>query len=134
MNKELRDKIKPALDAAINKLEPIGERKIYEEYDGYAASLGAAIMTSELLPALSFYTDVAKPDVNRNNEPLPRRYKILQAISAVLGLGNGKTALLDHVLGLDLAQEKALKKEILSASIALKLALRSFEHIKSSQS
>ncbi|MBP9076709.1 MAG: hypothetical protein KBG02_07590 [Haliscomenobacter sp.] len=133
MNKEIEVKIKPALDAAMSMLDPVGARKIYEEYDGYAASLGAAIVTSGLLPALSFYTDVAKPDVNKNNQPLPRRYKILQAISAVLGLGNGKTALLDHVLSLDQAEENAIKKEILSASIALKLALRSFEHIKSPQ-
>jgi CRISPR/Cas system CMR-associated protein Cmr5 small subunit len=118
--------------------------KVYEEYDGYAASFGASVVTSGLLPTLSFYTDVHKDDKNKKGKLLPRRYRILQALAHILQKHEHqfeeedtpasndtepltrKTAVLDFAIG-----NPSLKKDILAASIALKLALRNFEHIKS---
>lgn len=130
-----------------------GSNIVQKEYDGYAASLGAAIRTSGLIPALTFYTDVKR----KNGDA--KRYKLLQAVAYCLGetveAGNERFLLRDVIIdlyGVDVFNRKTIgqrdnkrlpkiqatsdyeskKKDwaikITHASIALKLAMRNFEH------
>lgn len=138
MKKLVEQYIPKAIEAVKEKLcNDAQKTKVFEEYDGYAASLGAAIITSGLKTAISFYTDPAKEKKGDNKKPY--RYKLLQAICYVLH-ENGehtiscenKTGLLDNVRVLNASDaEKEMKQKILAASIAVKLALRGFNHVKS---
>lgn len=133
MKKQVEKLIPAALAAVRGKLlAPNETNKVYEEYDGYAASFGASVVTAGLLPTVSFYTNVHKQDPIK-----PRRYKMLMALADILrkngrtAIGEGDTALLDFLDTDQNRNDKALKTEIIAASIALKLALRNFQHIKS---
>jgi len=146
MKKKVESYISDALKSVREKLaspDAQGNKTvIYEEYDGYAASFGASVITAGLLPTVSFYTNVHKKEKDETKEAKkPRRYKMLLALAFMLK-NNGHpdinldslTALLDYVNTDKNKKNKALKADILAASIALKLALRNFEHTKSSGS
>lgn len=133
MKKQVEKLITFALAAVRDKLLVPGKpSQVYEEYDGYAASFGASVVTAGLLPTVSFYTNVHKKDPVK-----PRRYKMLMALADILrsngrtAIGTGDTALLDFLEAGQNRTDKTLKAEIIAASIALKLALRNFQHIKS---
>lgn len=137
MKKDVEKYIAPALTAVRENLVfPIGSGKVYEEYDGYAASFGAAIVTSGLKPALAFYTDVHKDEKDKTGKDIARRWRILNALADILEkiegwkFNNKNTRLLDYVIDNEV-NERNIKPKILAASIALKLALRNFEHEKS---
>ena len=135
MKKELEKLIPHALEAVRHHLS-VDENKtlVYDVYDGYAASLGAAIITSGLKPAIVFYTDVHKKKKKPEDEMTSaRRYKLLQALAYTLrtsgvvsGINDTESAVLMYVIG----DPPHAQKHILTASVALKLALRNFEHIK----
>ena len=141
MKKQIEKYIPAALESVreIIQVDRNGNKTIvYEEYDGYAASFGASVVTAGLLPTVSFYTNVHKKEKKEADEvKKPRRYKMLMALSYILRqnghktIGANDTALLDYVNTDENRSNKALKSEILSASIALKLALRNFKHTKS---
>lgn len=151
MKQEIEKMIPHALSAVEHFL--LKDGIVPKEYDGYAASLGAAIRTSGLVPALSFYTDV-----NRK-EGTARRFRILKAIAFCLKLpvnqedNADQRILLDRVLTEiydtqaltpvrdgnrlqlpalpDTPDASAMRKwtnDIIHASVALKLALRNFPH------
>ncbi|MEO0625666.1 MAG: type III-B CRISPR module-associated protein Cmr5 [Bacteroidota bacterium] len=135
------------------------QQQVISEFDGYAASLGASICISGLIPTLAFYTDT-KDNKNGNKT---QRYRLLKAIAHVcpsirenIETGEGqKKILLDTVIkavypytdvtsrptqgnGNDEKLPKIQKpdqqeirkwtKEIVNASIALKLSMRNFPH------
>lgn len=137
MKKDIEKYIAPALAAVREHLvHPKGSGKVYEEYDGYAASFGAAVVTSGLKPALAFYTDVHK-DAEKGGQPLARRWRILNALAHILKEKENwefdvqkNTRMIDYVIEKQ-SNENTLKPKIIAASIALKLALRNFEHTKS---
>ncbi len=142
MKKQVEKFIPAALQAVRDVLaQPdIDGRKtiVFEEYDGYAASFGASVVTAGLLPTVSFYTNVHKKEKKEEDEvKKPRRYKMLKALAAILRdngftqLTNDETALLDFINTETNRADRALKADIVAASIALKLALRNFQHIKS---
>ena len=120
--------------------------KLPKEYDGYASSIGAAIINSGLLPALSFYTDIHK------DPKKVRRFKLLQLIHQVIEPTNTtatskRNGLLEHVLqsvfpttfnnssaGIgapDQNELAKLTKRILEAAVAVKMAMRNFPHADS---
>jgi len=131
--KKIIDKYIPtALKAVKETLTRSGSQtEVYEEYKGYTASLGPAIISSGLKPAIVFYTDV-----HRLNKSTTIRLHVLKAISYILQkeekwqLGEEHTKLIDYILKHP-SKEKEIKSKILAASVALKLALRNFEHVKS---
>ena len=155
MNREVEKMLPNALRAVRTYLLQDEAKLIaYKEYDGYAANLGASIRQSGLLPALSFFTDVHKI---KKNETSPRRNYLLAAILLTLGeeaipadKEERGRELLRRVLtagyGADIFKEENLnpaitvdnptnsealntwKKRILEATVALKLALRTFAH------
>jgi len=150
MKKEIQ-KLIPTAVTAVEKYLMTGA-EVQKEYDGYAASLGAAIRNSGLIPALCFYTDISRTSGDA------RRWRLLMAIHCTLhksdlspDTANDQKALLDQVIkevygenSFDnensnpaqnsqrtTDQSKALSrwnKDILNASIALKLAMRNFPH------
>lgn len=113
-----------------------------KEYDGYVSSLGASVINSGLLPTLSFYTDIHK-DKNK-----VRRYKLLKVVFAVMNptaANNAPNGLLKYVLekvyGVSYDSYRAgampaiipaalaeQKKRLLESAVAVKLAMRNFEH------
>jgi len=113
-----------------------------KEYDGYASSFGPAIINSGILPALLFNTDIHKP------KDKVRRFKFLKVIYQVIMPTAEKVAdnaLLEYTLkeaftnysatarpgDLGTLNKVALnvaKKQILEASVAVKLAMRNFKH------
>jgi len=117
-----------------------------KEYDGYAASFGAAVINSGILPALSFYTDIHKAsDKVRRYKFLKTIYKVLHPEVAVEDITDN--ALLEYTLNkaysnysptappqagalgtLDKATLNATKKRIMEAAVAVKLAMRNFKH------
>ena len=121
--------------------------KLPKEYDGYASSIGAAIINSGLLPALSFYTDIHK-DVTK-----VRRFKLLQLIHQVMTPNDKeesytkRNGLLEHVLkevypntynsssaGIGTPDKIKLTKctnRVLEAAVAVKMAMRNFPHTDS---
>ena len=157
----MKNEIEKLIPKAISAIEALllnDKGKVLKEYDGYAASLGAAIRTSGLIPALAFYTDISR------SEGSARRYRLLQAVALCLGYAvdkdntlqrqmildqvisdvyghevlqpeqfvdrnSGRTSLKARELGK--ANLTALRKwtnDITNASIALKLAMRNFPH------
>ncbi|HAD11927.1 MAG TPA: hypothetical protein DCF33_05760 [Saprospirales bacterium] len=125
--KQLEKLIGPALEAVEKHLTKERKDAVAKEYDGYAASFGAALRTSGLLPTLAFYSDYHK---EKNK---PRRNHLLQALYEVVKLTNEKVALsnasrlLEVAVQLSASEQKQLERDLLNASIAVKLALRNFE-------
>lgn len=155
INKKINEEIPKAFKAiALFLSNEAGEqpKTVPKEYDGYAASFTASIVTAGLLPTLAFYTDIHKMDREENKERVAvRRYKLTQALQYILDDSSTEVAgnaLLMRVLTAvygetvnnpeieidfstaDQNQERALKKEIMDAAIALKLALRNFQQIE----
>jgi hypothetical protein len=146
MKKEITKYFPLALHAVEEYLLKDAARKIvWEEYDGHAASLGPSIRISGLIPALAFYTDVGREGNERKRNP------ILKAIYDILRPTDEATTqartLLNTVLEEIYPSEDLIKAdedlppgklneekladwsiEIVNASIALKLALRTFIH------
>ncbi|MDZ4809890.1 MAG: type III-B CRISPR module-associated protein Cmr5 [Bacteroidota bacterium] len=129
----MKDRIKKYIPLALQgiqlQLSP-GNNEVNEKYDGYAASLGPAIITSGLLPAIAFYTDL-----HRSGEGDVRRFKIIKLITSIL-TNDGETilnpnsdnSLLEHLL-LPANNTRLFRDKILDAVIALKLAFRNFKHV-----
>ena len=122
--KNLEKLIGPALKAVETHLSKDG-KSVEKEYDGYAASFGAALRTSGLLPTLAFYSDYHK---EKNK---PRRNHFLKALYHVVKLTNEEAAKSGEEKLLEAAvnskNRKVLERDLLDASIAVKLALRNFE-------
>jgi len=104
--------------------------EVDERYDGYAASLGPAIITSGLLPAIAFYTDI-----HRGGDSTVKRYMILNIITSIMisdgvNIQNSNTnnSLLHH-LNIAANNTPVLKSKILDAVVALKLAFRNFKQV-----
>ena len=101
-----------------------------EKYDGYAASLGPAIITSGLLPAIAFYTDL-----HRSGDANVRRFKIINIISSIISTDGvvipncgQDNALLEYLI-IPSNDTPAIKDKILDAIVAVKLAFRNFKHV-----
>ncbi|MEM6397421.1 MAG: type III-B CRISPR module-associated protein Cmr5 [Bacteroidota bacterium] len=158
MNREVEDMLPAALEAVKRHLMMDKERGIaYKEYDGYAASLGATIRQSGLFPALSFFTDVHKMKRDTQNKVYRHRllmaildslgkelpdhqddYKknqlqgralLVLVIKSVYGK-NAMSITRSIELGQSVTNTHVQKWEhdIMVASVAIKLALRTFVH------
>jgi CRISPR-associated protein Cmr5 len=146
MNKSV-NKLIPRAIAAVGEVLAEGPAKtqVKKEYNGYVASLGASIAQSGLLPALSFYTD-ASDDLG-DRTPGQRKNKLLKAILYVIDKdGFQEKTLLSYTIKrldsnfknddasysfanfkADKNKERQISKEIVDATLAIKLALRSFK-------
>lgn len=135
--KDVEKCIAPAMKAVRTHMQTQPDsNQVFEEYDGYVASLGASIVTSGLQTALAFYTDIDDYDEKKVQA---YRFKVLQALAQILkeetlfqGLNQTNNGLLEFVLKPEnKGKQRELKSKILAASVALKLSLRNFTHVKS---
>ena len=117
INQELLNSIKKHI---------VKDNKVAKEYKGYISSMGASIIQSGLIPTLAFYSE-KKSSGNENSDA--DRTKILEIIQEILK--KDKTL---FELAIDLKTDsqklRKLQRDILNVSIALKLALRTFEITK----
>ena len=123
------------LYVALEEIKKISkDNKLPKEYDGYAASFGPAIITSGLLPAVAFYSDCKKK----------KRLKLMRIVAKVSGLINdptygmhaekndGKDLLMFIVKHRDNPEKMLeIKKKVLQATVAIKLAMRNYQHTDS---
>lgn len=122
--------------------------EVPKEYDGYAASFSASVISSDLFPTLAFYTDIHKMKGGAQEREAVRRYKLLQALYyIVVSQAENKEQIGVNALqqwamskayesnpqdsrvrpwGLNRREEAKVQKQIMEAAIALKLALRNF--------
>jgi hypothetical protein len=161
MNHKVEALLPSALVAAKYLMADANKLIVHKEYDGYAANLGASIRQSGLLPALSFFTDVHKMKseadksgkkpfrnillfalLHTMKEPnLPDEYSPAEGRELLRRVIKGAYSenVFDQQAAIKISQApnkevlKDWEKRILRASVALKLALRSFEHTSSKQ-
>ena len=122
--------------------------QVPKEYDGYAASFSASVISSGLFPTLAFYTDIHKMKGGAQEQEAVRRYKLLQALHYIIASqAEQKEQIAVNALqqwamgkayesnpqdpsvrawGLNSSEEALVQKQIMAAAIALKLALRNF--------
>ena len=115
-------------------IEAVSESKMEDEkkkgvvnkaYKGYISSLGAGIIQSGLLPTLAMYKGNEDSDKKKAN---PGR--LLKAIFYVIKEHHKPVEIQGDDLfkyALDAEDQEKVKKEILDASIAIKLAIRTFK-------
>jgi CRISPR-associated protein Cmr5 len=115
-------------------IEAVSESKMEDEkkkgvvnkaYKGYISSLGAGIIQSGLLPSLAMYKGNEDSDKKKAN---PGR--LLKAIFYVIKEQHKPDEIQGDDLfkyALDAEDQERVKKEILDASIAIKLAIRTFK-------
>ena len=130
MKSQVETYIPKALKACRELLIEENTKNVKKEYDGYAAALGMNIINAGLLTAISFYTDIHR----KAEEKAPKRFKILKAIVHILNddgfnISNEDNGLLNYLI-IENNNNPINKRKIIDASIALKLALRNFNHIK----
>jgi len=122
------EKLIPFAIEAVSKSKMEDEKKkgvVNKAYKGYISSLGAGIIQSGLLPTLAMYKGAEKSENKKADTG-----KLLNAIFYVIK----KHRKLDKIQGGDLFKyaleaedQERVKKEILDASIAVKLAIRTFK-------
>jgi CRISPR-associated protein Cmr5 len=115
------EKYLPRAIELIDEIHIAQNGEVKNEFHGYFSSFGAAIIQSGLKPALAFFS-------NENSDVSKERAKLLKAIyKLVVTDGNDKdaTALLKHIITEN--NESKLKPEIIDASVALKLAVRTYK-------
>jgi CRISPR-associated protein Cmr5 len=139
--KRLKNILPKAIQAIDIKIKSHND-SVKKEYEGYFASFGASIIQSGLIPTLAFYSDGG--DAERDTTEF-RRNQFLQAIMYILD-ENSKKNLLEYVLEQvytnfiygninydfirnkpDVKKMHKIQHDIIDASIALKLALRSYK-------
>lgn len=117
-----KNKVNALLPDAYDILrEEFGDKKVSNQFRGYFASFGASIARGSLLSAIAFIS-------RKSDGTEADRHKLPQMILSLLqrdGVGKGYTILFDyarHETDLMTAQ-----RNILNATLALKLALNLFE-------
>lgn len=122
--------IPDAIDTARNHL--VEDGKIKNEFNGYISSFGASIISAGLLPSIIFYSQ--KGDSAERN-------KIILCIEAILkkhGYPDSfnllKTVESHFKNTPNQAEINRLTDKIFDATIALKLAIRTFSKLKNGQS
>lgn len=105
---------------------------IPSEYKGYISSLGASIIQSGLIPALAFYSDGEGEEGNSGSaQPRQPVLNVLQDMLKGKFSDLEQNSLFEVALSLKKNPQelRRLEREVKNASIAFKLALRTF-HLK----
>lgn len=107
-------RVERLIPKAIELLQDFPKEKVYS---GYLAAFGPTVITSGLLQAVAFYS----ADTNKN--------RVIELMFTLLKeeLQTDKTKLLDLLQESQNKSSYSLKNKILDASIACKLAIRTFE-------
>lgn len=111
MNNKTIEKLIPK---AIDLFQKFPKEKVYQ---GYLAAFGPTVIASGIVQAVAFYTGDDK-----KNEVIKLMFKLIKD-----DLKTDKNTLLDVLNEGENYKNYALKNKILEASIACKLAIRTFE-------
>ncbi|WP_419675596.1 type III-B CRISPR module-associated protein Cmr5 [Aliarcobacter butzleri] len=106
--------IEKLIPKAIDLLQKFPKEKVYQ---GYLASFGPTVITSGILQAVAFYSGDDK-----KKKVIKLMFDLIQD-----DLKTDKNTLLDFLKENDKYKDYAIKNKILEASIACKLAIRTFE-------
>ncbi len=115
MKKRIEDYIPRAIEL-IKEVEIAKDGEVNNKFNGYFSSFGASIVQSGLKPTLAFFSNEESKEM------------IVKAIAELLkkhGEAIGDLKLLDYVIAS--SNEENLKSKIIDASIALKLAVRTYK-------
>jgi CRISPR-associated protein Cmr5 len=123
VQKNIEKLIPFAIEAAEKYLTGEGEPGVIAaEYNGYIASFGASVIQAGLKPALAF-------NLRESSGSHKDRRTLMRALFHIIQQKNKSSIkyknLLEYVLE-EPAAEKQRKKEIIDATTALKLAIRTF--------
>ena len=125
MNRQVEQMIPDAVAAVTNNLAYNDGKSVKSAYNGYVASYGAAITQSGLLAATAMFSDENKKSRTEGDKTC-----LMDAILEVLRnagkIPPDETRLFDYVLAHQ-SKKDLLKQQILKASIAIKLAMRTFK-------
>lgn len=125
MNRRINDLIPIALEAAEKYLENLGE--IASEYHGYISSFGAAVIQSGLKPAIAFYEREGSSSLEDKKKLMSAiLYMIKNKYASTPNEADDNRSLLAFVLQRS-DIERRVKRDIVDASITLKLAIRTFK-------
>lgn len=124
MKKQIEDMIPRAIEVA-GKIIADNNGKIPKQFNGYISSFGAAVITSGLIPAVAFFTaDKSSAEEHREKIPIALYYIALDKSKE---LNSNDAKILLNVLIRDKDNIESLKNKLIDASIALKLAIRTFD-------
>ncbi len=132
-----------ALDSAKKFIETDSvQHSIPKQFKGYISSFGASIIQAGLLPTLAFYSDANKAKGDRSmlipaliwildkNKNLKPDESVITALDIIVKdekkLPDQMNILFNWLLK---QNSEMLRKELMDAAIALKLALRTFKEI-----
>lgn len=134
-----------ALEAAENFITTDDAHlSVPKQFKGYISSFGASVIQSGLMPTLAFYSDAKKAKGDRSML-IPSLIFILfdsnrfsddNIRNIIVGIGNKSKELPNEIhllfkwlLKTNNEHPEKLRKELMDASIALKLALRTFREV-----
>jgi hypothetical protein len=126
MNIKIKNYIPDAFKIIEDYENSLDAKPIDKELKGYISSLGASILMSGLIPTLAIY---AAEDSNSQASRfiiLDWIYQLIRNEKNEKPIDNAK-AFFQYALSLDPQGQNSIEHEILDASIALKLCLRTFE-------
>lgn len=120
MSKKLVDNYIVKADDALNGIKD--NDTISKTFVAYTAAFGTSIIQSGLIPALAFFCSKEEEGIERN--------KIVRAIAKMLGFADDKELLrkcIELHKSANSTELHELKQKIVSASIALKMMMRTYK-------
>jgi CRISPR-associated protein Cmr5 len=144
MNK-IESLLPSAITAVKNYIVTDNELSVPKQFKGYISSFGASVIQSGLMPTLAFYSDAKKAKGDRSML-IPALIFILfekkrievdtELQKTIKGVANKEKELpkvihelFDWLMKTNEQNPEKLRKELMDASIALKLALRTFREV-----
>lgn len=125
----MKQRIEKYIPDAIKLIKEVGiancKGEVLNEFNGYFSSFGAAIVQSGLKPALAFFSNETR--AKERSKLLKAIYKLIVDKNAPKDVEAKK--LLEYVIA-NPNDEEQLKAKIIDASIALKLAVRTYKLVK----
>jgi CRISPR-associated protein Cmr5 len=122
------NKVDKYIGQAIDEIKEIekNEGKVLRVYSGYIASMGASIIQSGLLPTLAFFQEKQRDNTKGDKK------NISIAILNIIRKNNANITnqtLLEYVIE-NQDKKESIKNQIIDITIALKLAIRTFELVE----
>lgn len=100
--------------------------KVQKEYKGYIASFGASIIQSGLITAIAFYENTDSQVGDKRRLLMKAILRLIDEDAFNINTPDNQYRLLDCVLS-NQDNYRELEDKIINASIAIKLAMRTYE-------
>ncbi|MBN2535484.1 MAG: type III-B CRISPR module-associated protein Cmr5 [Spirochaetales bacterium] len=119
-------KVESLIPGAIESIKKIignGNYTVPKEYNGYINSFGISVRQSGLIPALAFYSKKAKAGEENRTKILDVLFELVKILKTDYSkYKNLLVLVLENITHIEVVQ-----KDILTAAIAAKLAIRVFK-------